>query len=143
MTFEYAKRIKRLPPYLFAEIEKKIKEKKALGVDLISLSIGDPDLPPPKFVIEALKEEAANPRNHNYSFSQGEPDFREAVTEWYKKRFNVDLAQDQVVALLGSKEGIANVARAFINPGEHVLVPDPVTQYTLMEVQFFAMARSS
>ncbi len=125
MTFEYAKRIKRLPPYLFAEIEKKIKEKKALGVDLISLSIGDPDLPPPKFVIEALKEEAANPRNHNYSFSQGEPDFREAVTEWYKKRFNVDLAQDQVVALLGSKEGIANVARAFINPGEHVLVPDP------------------
>ncbi|MGO8807612.1 MAG: aminotransferase class I/II-fold pyridoxal phosphate-dependent enzyme [Candidatus Bathyarchaeia archaeon] len=125
MTFEYAKRIKRLPPYLFAEIEKKIKEKKALGVDLISLSIGDPDLPPPKFVIEALKEEAANPRNHNYSFSQGEPDFREAVTEWYKKRFNVDFAQDQVVALLGSKEGIANVARAFINPGEHVLVPDP------------------
>jgi len=125
MTFEYAQRIKRLPPYLFAEIEKKIKEKKALGVDLISLSIGDPDLPPPKFVIEAFKAEAANPKNHNYSFSQGEPDFREAVTGWYKKRFNVDLAPDQVVALLGSKEGIANVARAFVNPGELVLVPDP------------------
>ncbi len=125
MTFEYANRIKRLPPYLFAEIEKIIKEKKAKGVDLISLSIGDPDLPPPQFVIEALKQEAANPKNHNYSFSQGEPDFREAVASWYKKRFNVDLAQDQVVALLGSKEGIANVARAFINPGESVLVPDP------------------
>jgi len=125
MTFEYAERIKRLPPYLFAEIEKIIKEKKAQGIDLISLSIGDPDLPPPKFVIEALKEEAANPKNHNYSFSQGEPDFREAVTGWYKKRFNVDLQHDQVVALLGSKEGIANIARAFINPGDRVLVPDP------------------
>jgi LL-diaminopimelate aminotransferase len=125
MTFEYADRIKRLPPYLFAEIERIIKEKKAQGIDLISLSIGDPDLPPPPFVIEALKEEVANLKNHNYSFSQGEPDFREAVAEWYKKRFNVDLQQDQVVALLGSKEGIANIARAFINPGDKVLVPDP------------------
>jgi LL-diaminopimelate aminotransferase len=125
MTFEYADRIKRLPPYLFAEIEKTIKEKKAQGVDLISLSIGDPDLPPPTFVVEALKKEAADLKNHNYSFSQGEPDFRQAVSEWYKKRFNVDLAYDQVVALLGSKEGIANIARAFINPGDRVLVPDP------------------
>ena len=125
MSFEYAKRIKRLPPYLFAEIEKIIKEKKAQGIDLISLSIGDPDLPPPKFIIDALKEEAANPKNHNYSFSQGEPDFREAVADWYKKRFNVDLQHDQVVALLGSKEGIANIARAFVNPGDRVLVPDP------------------
>ncbi len=125
MTFEYADRIKRLPSYLFAEIEKIIKEKKAQGIDLISLSIGDPDLPPPTFVIEALKEESADPKNHNYSFSQGEPDFRQAVSGWYKKRFNVDLQQDQVVALLGSKEGIANIARAFINPGDHVLVPDP------------------
>lgn len=125
MTFEYAERIKRLPPYLFAEMEKTIKEKKAQGIDLISLSIGDPDLPPPQFILDALKQEATNPKNHNYSFSQGEPDFREAVVGWYKKRFNVDLAQDQVVALLGSKEGIANIARAFINPGDHVLVPDP------------------
>ena len=77
------------------------------------------------FVVEALKKEAADLKNHNYSFSQGEPDFREAVSEWYKKRFNVDLAHDQVVALLGSKEGIANIARAFVNPGDHVLVPDP------------------
>jgi len=125
MTFEYADRIKRLPPYLFAEIERIIKEKKAQGIDLISLSIGDPDLPPPSFIIEALKEEVSNLKNHNYSFSQGEPDFREAVAAWYKKRFNVDLQQDQVIALLGSKEGIANIARAFINPGDRVLVPDP------------------
>jgi LL-diaminopimelate aminotransferase len=114
-----------LPPYLFAEIEKTIKEKKALGVDLISLSIGDPDLPPPPIVVEALKKEAADLKNHNYSFSQGEPDFRQAVSEWCEKRFNVDLAHDQVVALLGSKEGIANISRAFINPGDRVLVPDP------------------
>jgi LL-diaminopimelate aminotransferase len=125
MTIEFADRVKRLPPYLFAEIEKLIKEKKAQGIDLISLSIGDPDLPPPQFVIDALKEEAANLKNHNYSFSQGEPDFRQAVADWYKKRFHVDLAQGQVVALLGSKEGIANVARAFVNPGDRVLVPDP------------------
>ena len=125
MAFEFADRIKRLPPYLFAEIEKIIKEKKAQGIDLISLSIGDPDLPPPDFIVEALKQEAADLKNHNYSFSQGEPDFRAAVAGWYKKRFNVDLAQDQVVALLGSKEGIANIARAFVNPGDQVLVPDP------------------
>jgi LL-diaminopimelate aminotransferase len=125
MNFLYAERIKRLPPYLFAEIEKIQKEKKAQGIDLISLSIGDPDLPPPDFVVEALAKEALNLKNHNYSFSQGEPDFREAVCGWYKKRFGVDVAHDQVVALLGSKEGIANISRAFINPGDKVLVPDP------------------
>jgi LL-diaminopimelate aminotransferase len=125
MYFEFADRIKRLPPYLFAEIERQIRDKKAAGVDLISLSIGDPDLPPPQIVIEALREESANSRNHNYSFSQGEPAFRRAVVEWYKKRFDVDLSEDQVVALLGSKEGISNVARAFVNPGDRVLVPSP------------------
>src|SRR3990170_8800965 len=125
MNVEFADRVKRLPPYLFAEIEKMIKEKKAQGVDLISLSIGDPDLPPPPFIIDALKKEVADLKNHNYSFSQGEPDFRQAVANWYKNRFHVDLEQDQVVALLGSKEGIANIARAFVNPGDRVLVPDP------------------
>jgi LL-diaminopimelate aminotransferase len=116
MSFEFAARVNRLPPYLFAEIEKQIKEKRAQGVDLISLSIGDPDLSPAQFVIDSLRKEA---------FSQGEPDFRQAVTEWCKKRFNVDVGQDQVVALLGSKEGLANIGRAFINPGDRVLAPDP------------------
>ena len=125
MTFEFADRVKRIPPYLFAEIEKQINEKKAQGVDLISLSIGDPDLPPPDFIIEALKEHASNTKNHNYSFSQGEPDFRKAVVDWCKKRFNVDITPDQVVALLGSKEGLANIARAFVNPGDKVLSPNP------------------
>ena len=76
MKAEFADRVKRLPPYLFAEIERLIKEKKAEGVDLISLSIGDPDFPPPKFVIDAMKTEVADLKNHNYSFSQGEPFFR-------------------------------------------------------------------
>ena len=125
MSFEFASRVKRLPPYLFAEIERLIKEKKAQGVDLINLSIGDPDLPPPKFVIDALRNEIADLKNHNYSFSQGEPEFRQSVASWYKKRFHVDLEGEQVVALLGSKEGLANIARAFINPGDKVLVPDP------------------
>ena len=125
MNVEFADRVKNLPPYLFAEIEKLIKEKKAQGVDLISLSIGDPDLPPPPFIIASLKEEVANLKNHNYSFSQGEPDFRQAVADWYRKRFHVDLCQEEVIALLGSKEGIANIARAFVNAGDRVLVPDP------------------
>ena len=125
MKVDFADRVKNLPPYLFAEIEQLIKEKKAKGVDLISLSIGDPDLSPPKLVIDALKEEVANLNNHNYSFSQGEPDFRQAISEWYKKRFHVDLSQDQVVALLGSKEGLVNIGRAFVNLGDRVLVPDP------------------
>jgi len=125
VNIEFADRVKRLPPYLFAEIERLIKEKKAQGVDLISLSIGDPDLPPPPFIIASLKEEVADLKNHNYSFSQGEPDFRQAVADWYRKRFHVDLGQEEVVALLGSKEGIANIARAFVNAGDRVLVPDP------------------
>lgn len=122
---ELADRVKRLPPYLFAEIEKTMKEKKAEGVDLISLSIGDPDLPPPPVVIDALKEEVANLKNHNYSLSQGEPDFRETVAAWFKERFRVDINQDEVIALLGSKEGLANIARAFVNGNDHVFVPDP------------------
>jgi LL-diaminopimelate aminotransferase len=125
MHFEPAQRVKSLPPYLFAEIEKLINEKKAQGVDLVSLSIGDPDLPPPQFVIESFRKEVADLKNHNYSFSQGEPEFRQAVSEWYKKRFHVDLEQNQVIALLGSKEGLANVGRAFVNPSDRVLVPDP------------------
>jgi len=82
-------------------------------------------LPTPGFVIDALTEEAANTKNHNYSFSQGEPDFRKAVVDWCKRRFNVNIMQDQVVGLLGSKEGLANIARAFVNPGDKVLAPNP------------------
>lgn len=126
MNFDLSDRLKKLPPYIFAEMEKVITEKKKQGANFISLSIGDPDLPPPDFVLEALRKEAADPRNHNYSFSQGEPDFKQAVAVWYKKRFNVDLnPENEIAALIGSKEGMANFVRAFINRGDRVLVPDP------------------
>lgn len=121
-----AERVRKLPPYVFAEMEKIILEKKRQGVKIISLSIGDPDLPPPPFILEELREESGDPRNHNYSLSQGEPPFRAAVADWYKSRFNVELdPEKEVIALIGSKEGIANITRAFINPGDSVLVPDP------------------
>jgi len=123
---DFAERIKRLPPYLFAEIQEILQEKRQAGKEVISLSIGDPDLPPPPIILESLKKEAADPTAHGYSSSRGEPEFRETVSEWMKGRFQVDITpEEEVAALLGSKEGIANVARAFINPGDHALVPNP------------------
>ncbi|MBS7655677.1 aminotransferase class I/II-fold pyridoxal phosphate-dependent enzyme [Candidatus Bathyarchaeota archaeon] len=126
MRWRKSNRLDKLPPYLFAEIEKIITQKRKEGKDLISFGVGDPDVPPPKFILESLAREALNPKNHNYSFSQGEEEFKRAVAEWYKKRFNVDLnPETEVTALIGSKEGLANISRAFLNPGEKVLVPDP------------------
>jgi LL-diaminopimelate aminotransferase len=126
LDFELSRKVKALPPYLFAELEKIVKQKRQEGADLISLSIGDPDLPPPKVVVDALKEEVAKPENHGYSFSEGEYEFRLAVSRWYKRRFNVDLDPDrEVVVLIGSKEGLCNIARAFLNEGDRVLLPDP------------------
>ena len=121
-----ARRLDSLPPYLFSEMERLVAEKKRQGIDVISFGIGDPDLPPPGFVVETLREEVSNPKNHNYSFSQGEPDFREAVAEWYNKRYYVEIdPKKEAIALIGSKEGIANLARAYVDPGNEVLVPDP------------------
>ena len=126
MDIKFADKITKLPPYLFAELERLVANKRREGIDVISLSIGDPDLPPPRFIIDALRTEVANLKSHNYSSSKGEPEFRQAVTEWYKKRFNVDLdPETECSALIGSKEGIANITRAFINPKDRVLVPDP------------------
>jgi len=126
LNVDFAERIKRLPPYLFAEIERLTEEKRRADVNIITLSIGDPDLPPPPFILEALREEAANPSNHNYSFSKGESEFREAVSGWMKGRFGVDVSPEtEVAALIGSKEGLTNIVRAFINPGDRVLIPNP------------------
>jgi LL-diaminopimelate aminotransferase len=126
VNVDFAERLKRLPPYLFAEIERIIQEKKRAGMDMVNLSIGDPDLPPPPFILDALREEAADPRSHNYSFSRGESEFRETVAGWIKGRFGVAVNPDaEVAALIGSKEGLTNISRAFINPGDRVLVSDP------------------
>ena len=126
VNVDFAERLKRLPPYLFAEIERITQEKKRAGVDMVNLSIGDPDLPPPPFILDALREEAADPRSHNYSFSRGESEFREAVVAWIKDRFGVAVSHEaEVAALIGSKEGLTNIVRAFVNPGDTVLVSDP------------------
>ena len=126
MTYDFADRLKNLPPYLFAEIEEKVAKKIAQGVNIIDFGIGDPDLPTPRPLVEEVKRQLDDPANHRYPSSQGEADTRRAIAEWYGKRFGVELNPDREIAiLLGSKEGLANVARAFVNPGEKVLCPDP------------------
>ncbi|WP_031484188.1 LL-diaminopimelate aminotransferase [Maridesulfovibrio frigidus] len=124
--FKLADRIATLPPYLFAEIDRLKAEVAAKGVDIISLGIGDPDLPTPQFIIDALYEAAKRPENHQYPSYVGMLSFREAVAQWYKERFNVELdAKSEVVSLIGSKEGIAHFPLAFVNPGDLVLVASP------------------
>lgn len=123
---EKAKRVKKLPPYLFAQIDKIKAEKIKQGIDIISLGIGDPDLPTPPHIIEALHKAALDPKNHQYPSYEGMLSFRQAVVNWYKKRFNVELsAEKEVLTLIGSKEGIAHIFLAYINPGDYTLVSDP------------------
>ena len=126
MEIKWAKRIEQLPPYLFAEIDRKKNELIKKGVDVIDLGVGDPDIPTPDFIINALKKAAEDPSNHTYPSYIGMMAFREAASEWYKKRFNVNLdPATEVVALIGSKEGIAHAPLAFLDPGDVALVPDP------------------
>jgi len=112
--------------YLFAELDKKREQVKARGVDVISLSIGDPDIPTPKKIVETLQREAGNPANHQYPSYEGMFEYREAVANWYKRRFDVTLdPKDEVLSLIGSKEGIAHIYLAFVQPGDISLVPSP------------------
>jgi LL-diaminopimelate aminotransferase len=123
---EEAKRIRQLPPYLFARIEKKIEQAKAQGVDVISLGIGDPDRPTPDHIIKKLCEQAYNGENHRYPSSVGMLSYRDAVAQYYKNRFNVELdPKTEVVSLLGSKEGIAHISFCYLDPGDVALIPDP------------------
>lgn len=122
----YADRIKNLPPYLFAAIDKAKQEARARGVDVIDLSVGDPDLATPAHIIEALDRAARDPSNHQYPSYEGKLTFRKAVAEWYRRTFGVGLdPEKEVLTLIGSKEGIAHAPLAFINPGDVALVPDP------------------
>jgi LL-diaminopimelate aminotransferase len=126
VTVNKAKRIKELPPYLFAEIDRRKRAALARGVDLIDLGIGDPDIPTPTPVVEKLMESASRPVNHRYPSSSGMAEFRRAVASWYEARFNVQLdPEKEVVSLIGSKEGIGNMAVAFVDPGDVVLVSSP------------------
>ncbi len=119
-----ADRIANLPPYLFAEIDKKKQAKQAQGIDVISLGIGDPDQPTPDHIVDAMAKAIRNPANHRYPSYYGSKRYREACAEWMKRRFDVQLdPEDEIVALIGSKEGIAHIFLAFVDPGDYTLVP--------------------
>jgi LL-diaminopimelate aminotransferase len=121
-----ATRIESLPPYLFAELDRKVAAKRAEGVDVISLGVGDPDLPTPEHVVEAMREAVRDPATHRYPSYWGSLEFRSAVAAWYRRRFGVELdPETEVMALIGSKEGIGHIAFAYVDPGDEVLIPDP------------------
>ena len=121
-----ADRVKNLPPYLFAAIDMMKQEAVKKGVDLIDLSIGDPDIPTPGHIVQSMKKAVQKPAHHRYPSYEGMLSFKQAVADWYKKRFNVKLdPKTEVLTLIGSKEGIGHVPLAFINPGDAVLVPSP------------------
>ncbi len=123
---EMASRVKNLPPYLFAAIDKMKQEARAKGVDLIDMSIGDPDIPTPSHIVDAMKTAVEKPEHHRYPSYEGMLSFREAVSGWYKRRFHVSLdPEDEVLSLIGSKEGIGHIPLAFVEPGDTVLVPSP------------------
>ena len=122
----YASRMSNLPPYLFARIDEMKAEQVKKGVDIIDLGVGDPDLATPPHIVASLCEAAKNPDNHHYPSYVGMPAYRSAVADWYRQRFGVTLdAGKEVVALMGSKDGIAHIAEAFVNPGDYVLSPSP------------------
>jgi LL-diaminopimelate aminotransferase len=121
-----ARRIESLPPYLFVEISRKIAEKRAKGEDVIDFSIGDPDIPTPAHVIERLCKAAKEPANHRYPETEGLPELRKAIADWYQKRFGVELdPEKEVLPLIGSKEGIFHIAFCFIDYKDVALIPDP------------------
>ena len=128
-----AKRIETLPPYLFAEIDRKAAAKRAEGVDVISFGIGDPDTPTPPHVVRALQRAVEDATTHQYPSYYGMPEFRRAVCAWYARRFGVTLDPDtEVQPLIGSKEGIGHLAFALIDPGDVAFVPDPA--YPVYEI---------
>ena len=121
-----SRRIESLPPYLFAEISRKIAEKRAKGEDIVNFGVGDPDIPTPAPIIDSLCKAAKDPPNHRYPESEGLPELRQAIAAWYKKRFGVELDPDkEVLPLIGSKEGIFHIAFCFIDYRDVALVPDP------------------
>jgi LL-diaminopimelate aminotransferase len=123
---EPSSRLKKIPPYLFAELEKKIADKKAAGIDVISLGIGDPDMPTPPNVVAAMQEAVADPGTHQYPSNRGRSEFREAVAAFYKRRFGVELdPETEVMPGIGAKETIFNLNLAFLDPGDVALASDP------------------
>jgi LL-diaminopimelate aminotransferase len=121
-----SKRLERIPPYAFAELERKIAAKRAAGVDVISLGIGDPDRPTPALVVEAMQEAVTEPETHRYPSNRGRQDFRAAVCDFYTRRFEVSLDPErEIIPAIGAKEAIFNLNLAFLDPGDYALAADP------------------
>jgi LL-diaminopimelate aminotransferase len=121
-----SKRLERIPPYAFAELERKIADKRAAGVDVISLGIGDPDRPTPALIVEAMQEAVTEPETHQYPSNRGRADFREAVRDFYARRFDVTLdPESEIIPAIGAKEAIFNLNLAFLDPGDYALAADP------------------
>jgi LL-diaminopimelate aminotransferase len=121
-----SKRLERIPPYLFAELERKVAAKREAGVDVISLGIGDPDHPTPALIVEAMQEAVSERETHRYPSNRGRADFREAVGDFYERRFDVRLDREsEVMPVLGAKECIFNLNLAFLDPGDVALAADP------------------
>jgi len=121
-----SERLNKLPKYLFAEIDEMKRKKIQEGVDVIDFGVGDPDMPTPKHIVEAMKRAVEKPENHRYPSYEGLLEFRQAVAEFYERRKGIKLdPEKEVIALIGSKEGIAHLPLAFVNDGDYVLVPDP------------------
>lgn len=122
---QLSERLNKIPPYLFAEIDKKIAAAKAEGVDVISLGIGDPDTPTIPTVVEEMHKAIDDPKNHDYPPYAGTKQFKDAVANWYKNRFDVELTESEILANIGSKESIAHTFLAFVDEGDYTLIPDP------------------
>src|SRR5450755_847911 len=121
-----SKRLERIPPYAFAQLERKIAEKRAAGVDVISLGIGDPDRPTPALIVEAMQEAVSEPGTHRYPSNRGRKDFRAAVRDFYARRFDVVLDPErEIIPAIGAKEAIFNLNLAFLDPGDYALAADP------------------
>jgi LL-diaminopimelate aminotransferase len=126
MKIERSERIRKLPPYLFVEIDRAKKKARDEGRDIIDLGIGDPDIPTPRFVIDAMNRAMRDPKNHRYPLDAGLPEFRLEIARWFLGRYGVKLDPEaEILPLIGSKEGIAHMPLAYVNPGDAVLVPDP------------------
>lgn len=122
---EESQRLLKLPVYVFALLDKLKAEERAKGKDLIDLSIGSPNIPPPKEVVEALIEALKDPQNHRYASFEGHPAFKAAVSDWCRRQYGIEIESDEVVELIGSKEGLVHLSFAYLNPGDTVLVPMP------------------
>jgi LL-diaminopimelate aminotransferase len=126
MKFKQADRLLKLPIYIFAQQDKIKAEQQAKGVDLIDLGMGNPDIPPPQEIINELVRSLSNPENHRYPSFEGAPEFKRAVANWCKRQYHINInPDDEVVTLIGSKEGVVHFAFAYINPGDITLVPMP------------------